>query len=122
VIWHGDPKIPGIVAQERWNREFERASMRRLLAAGGQHESLSKMARQVQLLLEHTFYKVTGNRVSAPSPEVEDVPMPDVELIRLLSLLAPDGQVLHVERVRRIPESIEEPCVLGCGSRQAPIA
>lgn len=101
MIWHGDPTTQGIVAQDRWNREFEAAANRRLLEACGQRGILEELARRTQLVLEHLYYKVTGSRFSPPEPEVEEVAISDAELIRLLSLLAPDGQVLHVERIRR---------------------
>jgi hypothetical protein len=122
VIWHGDPKDLGIMAEERWERALEEAANRRLLAGCGQRGTRSGVVRRAQVVLEHLFYIVIRKRVLPPPAEVEDECISDAELIRLLSLLAPDGEVLHVERVRRMPRSEEERCVSSGRSRQAPTA
>lgn len=122
MIWHGDPKDLGIMAEERWERAFEEAANRRLLAASGQRGTLSDVVRHVQVVLEHTFYALMRKRALPPPAEIEDAPMSDAELIRLLSLLAPNGEVLRIERVRRVPRGEDDPCLSSSRSRQAPIA
>jgi hypothetical protein len=107
-MWHGDPKDLGIMAEERWARAFEEAANRRLLQVSDRRGFLSGAVQRAQSYLEQKFYFLLRREVPASAAAAEEPSMPDAELVRLLALLAPDGQVLHVERVRRSARQSED--------------
>ena len=113
VMWHSDPDYLKIIADERWEREREAASLRRLVRGVGRPVSLPTVIWQVARILEQMYYHFSPGRFSAVPGEEDVASISDAEMARLLALLAPGAETLEVERVPRSRKPGEEPCLPG---------
>lgn len=113
VWWHGDDRNWLAATERRWDDERSAAELRRLVRGGRGVGGLQVAFRWAYLLIEHTSYIVRAYLTSSPSQYVDEEPEMDREIERLLALLAPDGEVLHVERVGRQTSREEERCSSG---------
>jgi hypothetical protein len=113
VLWPVDEKSWASIRESEWDYERALAARRRLVGSPG---PLVQAGSRVVRVIEHAYYIAHYQLLSRHPEEVVIDPGLDEEMERLFALLAPTGEVLHVERVTRLVDlgAEEEICYGRC--------